>query len=296
MKTEYNKIEISFEAAVSLILMAGVPILVKFTSANPYTIGVFRLTVGACLIYIVLKPIRYRKQLNFRNIRNLAVIGLVFSIHWLTYFSSIKMATASIGLLGASTFGIHLIFLGWIFRKNRPSLFDGFAVMIAFIGTYLVIPEFSLANNITAGLLLGVISGFCFALLPILHQRNQHLPDSVRTFGQLFFAWIVFLFFIPVTEWHFKTADWLSLLYLAVLGTFIAHWLWVRVTTRMTTTTTSVIFYMVIPMTMALSYFWLGEEMGTKKIAGAFLIVAGNLISFFGRSRRNKFTSRESQI
>ncbi len=265
--------------------MAGVPVFIKFTSANPYTIGIFRLSVGAFLIYVILKPYRFRKQLTIRNIRNLAIIGFVFAIHWLCYFFSIKIATASIGLLGASTYGIHLIFLGWLFRGNRPSLMDGFAVIIALFGTFLVIPELSLTNNITAGLLLGICAGFCFAMLPILHQRNQHLPDSVRTFGQLFFAWIIFLFFIPETEWNFSAADWLSLLYLAVLGTFIAHWLWVRVTTRLSTTTTSVIFYLVIPVTMVLSHFWLGEKMGMKMILGAFLIITGNLVSFYGRAK-----------
>lgn len=296
MKNEYNKIEITVEAAVSLILMAGVPVFIKFTSADTFTIGVFRLTVATFLIFLFLRPDKVTKQLSRRNIISLAIIGLVFSIHWITYFFSIKIASASIGLLGASTYGIHLIFLGWIFRKNRPSAFDGMAVFIAFLGTYFVIPEISLANNTTVGLLVGICSGFFFALLPILHQRNQQIPENARIFGQLFFAWIVFLFFLPATEWQLEHADWLSLLYLAILGTFISHWLWVRVTTRISTIITSVIFYSVIPMTMVLSHFWLGEEMGTRKITGAFLIVAGNLISLYGRSRKVKTKIQQGNL
>ena len=296
MKADFNKIETSFEAALSLLLMAAVPVLIKFTSANTFTIGIFRLTLGAFLVFIFLKPYKFKKHLTIRDVRNLAIIGLVFAIHWFTYFFSIKLATASIGLLGASTYGIHLIFLGWLFRKNRPSVYDVIAVAVAVFGTYLVIPEFSLTNQITAGLLLGISSGFCFALLPVLHQKNQHIPDNVRTFGQLFFALIIFLFFLPSTEWQFKISDWLSLLYLAVLGTFIAHWLWIRVTTRISTTITSVIFYTVIPLTMVLSHFWLGEEMHANKLIGAGLIVAGNLIGFIGRSKVNKLANHTSQI
>jgi drug/metabolite transporter (DMT)-like permease len=197
------------------------------------------------------------------------------------------MSTASIGILGTSTYGIHLIFLGWIFRGSRPGIFDFFALCVALTGTYLVIPEVSLSNHITSGLLVAILSGFCFALLPILHQRNRHLPDRLRTFGQLFGAWIVFLFFLPATDWQLTTDDWWALLYLAVPGTFFSHWLWIRVTTRISTTITSIIFYLIIPMTMIISHYWLGEDMPVQKITGAMLIVSGNILSLYGRRRQN---------
>ena len=152
---------ISLEAGLSLILMAGVPVFIKFTSANPYTIGIFRLSIATLLILLLLKPAKHFRELSYEKTRNLALIGIIFSVHWLTYFFSIKMATASIGMLGASTYGIHLIFLGWIIQKNRPSHFDIIAIAIALTGTYLIIPELSLSNNITAGLLLAILSGFC---------------------------------------------------------------------------------------------------------------------------------------
>ena len=195
------------------------------------------------------------------------------------------MSTASIGILGTSTYGIHLIFLGWIFRNNKPGIFDILALIIAITGTYMIIPEVSLSNQTTAGLLMAIFSGFCFALLPIVHQRYQHIPDKLRMFGQLFGAWIVFLFFLPVTNWDLESRDWWALLYLAIPGTFITHWLWIRVTTRISTTITSVIFYLVIPMTMLISHFWLGEPMPFQKVGGAALIVSGNLLSFYGRNR-----------
>ncbi len=279
---------IGFEAAISLILMAGVPVCIKFTAADTFTIGVFRLSVAILLILVFLFPFKNIGVVNRKMIFSLSMIGAVFALHWYTYFTSIKLSTASIGILGTSTYGLHLIYLGWIFRRNKPGIFDIFAVIIAIGGTWLIVPEISLANNITAGLLVAIFSGFCFALLPILHQRSQHLPDRLRTFGQLFGAWIVFMFFLPVTNWQLKPFDWWALLYLAVPGTFFSHWLWVRVTTRLTTTITSVIFYLIIPMTMVISHFWLEEEMPFQKISGAALIVSANLLSFYGRNRSGK--------
>ena len=117
-----------------------------------------------------------------------------------------------------STYGIHLIFLGWGIRKHKPKILDFFALMLALLGTYFIIPEFSLHNNITLGIFLGILSGFCFALLPVLHQLYSFIPERFRVFGQFFFAWLVFLFFTPFTSWDLEPVDWWSLLYLAVPG------------------------------------------------------------------------------
>jgi hypothetical protein len=57
-----------------------------------------------------------------------------------------------------------------------------------------------MTNNITIGILLGVISGFCFALLPILHQQYKAIPERARILGQFLFALIAFSFFTPLSQ------------------------------------------------------------------------------------------------
>ncbi len=286
MEQEDTNIKPGIEAAAALILMAGVPVFIKFTSANPLTIGLFRLTIATMLISLFFISHKNGRPLHKTMILPLLAIGILFAVHWVTYFLSIKKATASIGILGISTYGIHLIFLGWAFRKDKPGIFDLLALVLAILGTFLIVPEFSFSNSTTTGLMLGIVSGFCFALLPILHQKYHFIPDRTRIFGQFFFAWIVFMFFIPWTDWQLESSDWWALLYLAIPGTFIAHSLWVRVTTRVSTTVSSLIFYLIIPMTMLISYFWLKEPMPPQKIMGALLIVAGNLLSISKRLKR----------
>ncbi|NJN24891.1 MAG: EamA family transporter [Cyclobacteriaceae bacterium] len=271
------------EAAITLVLMAAVPVVIKFTAANTITIGLFRLSLAAFLILLFLKPQRHIREIGKSMILPLVSIGVLFAMHWLTYFWSIKLATASIGILGMSSYGIHLIFLGWTIRHQKPGLYDFIALTVAILGTYFIVPEFSLSNNTTLGLLLGIFSGLCFAILPILHQQYQYIHEPLRIFSQFIFALLVFVFFIPWSNWHIQEVDWWALLYLAVFGTFIAHTLWVRVTTRLSTLVSSLIFYLIVPMTMVLSHFWLGETMPLEKVIGASLIVSGNVLSFYGR-------------
>ena len=281
-------LRISTEAFISLMLMAGVPVFIKYTNANSYTIGIVRLVIATVLIglYMIYKKERF--PLNKTHIKKLAIIGIIFSIHWLTYFYSIKISTASIGILGASTYGIHLIVLGWIFLASKPRVIDIFTIIIAFWGTYLIIPEFSFQNNITLGLVLSIISGLFFALLPILHQKSQFISGTQRALGQYIFAIPLFLFFSAEFDFQLESSDWYSLLYLGVLGTFLAHTLWINVTTKLNTTVTSLIFYIIIPITMTLSYFWLGEEMKLNKLLGALMIISANILGILSRFYRRK--------
>jgi drug/metabolite transporter (DMT)-like permease len=280
--------KVGLEAAITLVLMALVPVFIKLTSATPVTIGIFRLGLATALFVVFLNPRTIFLLSNRKVFIPLMFIGFLFAMHWITYFVSIKKATASIGILGMSTYGIHLIFLGWWIRKHKPGVLDFIAVLLAIIGTYFIVPEFSFSNNITIGILLGIISGFCFALLPVLHQHYAEIPERARILGQFLFGLITFAFFIPMTNWDLEAVDWWALLYLAIAGTFIAHSLWIRVTTRISTTISSLIFYLIIPLTMIISHFWLNEPMPIQKIAGALLIVSGNLISFLGRIKAIK--------
>lgn len=263
--------------------MAGVPVFIKFTNANPYTIGIVRLVIAALLISMVLLFTKERLPITGRYLKTLALIGFVFSLHWITYFFSIKISTASIGILGASTYGIHLIFLGWIFLSIRPRWIDLFTIIMAFWGTYLIIPEFSLNNNITLGLMISIISGLFFAILPILHQKSKYITGTQRALGQYIFAIPLFLLFSSKFDFNLTTTDWYSLFYLSVFGTFFAHTLWINVTTRLNTTITSLIFYIIIPITMAISYFWLGEDMKLNKLMGALMIISANVLGILSR-------------
>jgi len=128
-------------------------------------------------------------------------------------------------------------------------------------------------------------------MLPILHQKSKFISGTQRAMGQYIFAIPLFLLFAPQYDFNLNKADWYSLLYLGICGTFMAHTLWINVTTKLNTTVTSLIFYIIIPITMTVSYFWLGEEMKFDKLLGALMIVTANIIGILSRfySRRIDF-------
>ncbi len=271
-----------FEASVTILLMGCVPIIIRHTEANPWTIGIVRLVVALAGLAVVMQATRRWQRLSLREWRGLALIGVLFGAHWVLYFFSIKLSSAGIAVIAQSTFGVHLVLLGWIIGHHAVTRVDLVAVALAVAGSLLVAPRWSMQNSDTVGLLVGICGAFFYAFLPILHQRLAHIPSAMRVFGQFVFALAVFLIFLPEAEWTLPRNDWAWLLVLGVLCTLVQHTLWTRITTRLSTLTTSVLFYMAVPVTLLLGIVLLHERVTPWMIAGATLIVSGNVLAILG--------------
>jgi len=279
-------LRIALEAVVALLLFGCIPVVVRTISANPYTIGIFRLTVATMVVAAVLASRGSLQRLPRRDVARLAIIGFLFFVHWITLFFAVKASSASIAAIGQSTYGVHLLILGAVFVDHRPRWSDIAAVLLAAIGAILVVPHFTLANEVALGMLLATISAFFYAVLPLLHQRWSHIATPMRTFGQFAFALLFFSFFVTRTEWTLTARDWAGLLFLAIGVTLIAHTLWVRVTTQLAPSLTSIIYYGQIPVAVALGVIVLGEPLTARTVSGALLIIGGSVIGLARRARR----------
>lgn len=272
------------EGLLAVCLFGITPIFIKEVSANAITIGVVRLLIGGSFLYFLATNKRL-KALSKKEWKALALIGTLFGAHWITYFISVKLSTPSMAILSVSSFGIHMIYLNWILKGQKPVLSNILTVSVALIGIYLIVPEFTLENDLTSGILVGLVSAFFFALLPFQQQKHQEINSMVRAFGQYAFALPIFLIFISESNWSLSNQDWWYLVILGIVCTVGAHTLWLRATTYLDASTTSLIFYLGTPIAMTTSYFFLNEEMSTSKLIGAGLIVGANVAGVIFKKR-----------
>lgn len=267
------------EAAVTILMMGAVPIIIRHIAANPWTIGLVRLGVATAGMALLIHMTRRWVTPSRREVKALAVIGVLFGAHWALYFISIKVSSAAIAVIGQATFGVHLVILGWAIGHHRVERADVVAIVCAVVGTLMVAPRWSLQNQDTVGLLLGIVSSFFYAFLPILHQQLSHVSSAMRVLGQFVFGLLVFLPSLPAADWRLSGGDWFWLMVLAIVCTLVQHTLWTRLTTRLPTLTTSVLFYMAVPVTLVFGVVLLGERVSGWMLAGAALIVSGNVLS-----------------
>jgi drug/metabolite transporter (DMT)-like permease len=273
----------AIQAAIALVLFGCIPAIVRTIAANAYTIGIVRLAVATIGLGAVMAFRGELRRIAAGDLLRLAVIGALFFGHWLTLFLGIKASSASIGAIGLSTYGAHLLILGALFGA-RVRLTDIAAVIIAILGAILVVPSFDLRNETALGMLLTSSSALMYASLPLLHQRWSHIDNRTRALGQFAFAFLFFLVFLPKAEWDLGPRDWAGLAFLAIGVTLIGHSLWVSVTTRLTPASTSILYYANIPIAIALSTLALGERLTLRVALGAALIIGAGVVGLVTRA------------
>lgn len=279
-------LRIVIEAGIALFFFGCIAVAVKFVAANAITIGITRLAITVAIMLPFLLVTKRLKGISLADMRPLVLMGIFFALHWLTFFFGIKVGSASIATVGLSTYGVHLVVLGWFLTHSSIMPVDLLVLAMAVAGNILVVPEFNIRNQEAIGLGLGVLSGFFYAFLPILHQKHSHLPASTRALGQFTFAFAVFLLLWPLSDWHLSAPDWWGLLFLGIMCTLLSHTLWVRVTTTLSTRTTSVIYYLYVPISLILSVAVLDERIDAPMILGATLIICANVLGVFHHVKR----------
>ncbi|WP_111979334.1 DMT family transporter [Algibacillus agarilyticus] len=266
-----------------IVVMSTVPVAIKWVSADPWVIGFCRLIIATTALYFLRPAIKALNKLTTKDYLILAALGLCFGLHWITYFFAIKLGSATIAVIATiSTYGLYLSVAGRYFLGHAVKPYHWFALLLGIAGTVLVGGQFDLNSNALIGFILGIVSGCFYGTLPIIHQKSTHLNGDIRTFGQFAGALVIFTFCIPLGDWQIKNDDWLGLIYLGLVGTVVAHSLWVYAVTALPTTVSGLIKYLYIPLTATLSYFILDEKLTALQLLGGVIVISGCILGVLG--------------
>jgi drug/metabolite transporter (DMT)-like permease len=214
------------------------------------------------------------------------VIGICFFCHWITYTFAVKVAGPSITVLGLATYGIQLIFYGSIFLGNRITKKNTLCLFLSLLGIGLVVPSWQFQDNISLGLCYALVSASFYAIIPIMLQKSREFNQETRIFYQFLISSIGYLFLIGNSSWNkLVLKDWSILFFLAIFGTFIAHTIWSKAVSQLQTTTTGIIYYLVTPISMVLSWLLLDEQLTRHQMLGGPVILIAALINLINQNR-----------
>lgn len=268
------------EIIIGRFLSGIVPIFIKLTSANTYEIGLFRLAIAAFIVFIFLvaqkKSLKYTKT----NIGYCLAMGLSFGLHWLFYFLSIKISTVTIATIGVASYGIFLMVIGNIFFYEKITKREICALIIAIVGSLIIIPKYDFSNSITIGFLLGLLNAFLFAITAAVQKHAaKHVNFETRIFSQYAFALLVFLPFSFETQWQLQNSDWIYLIILAIFCTLIAHTLWIRAVEKLSLKTAGVIYYLSTFFGIATGILILKDPISYKTVLGGSMIIISSIMA-----------------
>ena len=268
-----NKSLVEIHVAVFLFGIAG--LFGKLLSLSPMMIVLGRVFFSSIFLLIIM--LYFKKDIKLKERKHyfyLGVMGVILAIHWSTFFKSIQVSTVAIGLLTFSTFPVFVTFLEPYFFKEKIKVSDIAIAIVTFLGVVLVVPKFQLGNNLTQGVLWGILSGFTYAILSMLNRKYvKEYEGSIIAFYEQFVATIILMPFLFLQSPVFQLKDILLLILLGTVFTGISHTLFINGLKNIKTQVAGIISSLEPVYGIIFAIFLLGEIPTLREVLGGIIIL-----------------------
>jgi len=276
---------------LSVLLFGGTALFSKLIGLPALDITVYRTGVAAIVLFVLLTL--QKKQITLVSAKDYGVailLGVVVGIHWVTYFSGMQMAGITIGIIAFFTYPVITVFLEPLLNRSKinrkPKVKDVVIAFIVLIGIFLLIPEISLGNQVTLGIVTGVVSAFFFALRNILHKNYfSHYSGPHTMLYQTLVACIMLAIFVEVPPMAVTNYDWALILLVGVVFTAMPHALFASSLRHLSATTAGLISCLQPLYGSVLAFLLLNERVNMLTIIGGLLVISAALFETWSVSR-----------
>jgi drug/metabolite transporter (DMT)-like permease len=256
-------------------------ILGKLIQLDAFVIVWHRVLIAFVALGIGLVYLKKSFKINSTtNLWKVFGVGIIVALHWMTFYKSIQLSTASLGILCLSTTTIHVTWLEPLIMKRKFSWIEFGLGLLVIYGIYFVSSDFK-ADDFEA-LAYGLTSALCAALFSVFNARlAQDIPSSTITFYELLIGFIfmsvVLLFTGDLNDNLFTMtmSDFLWLLFLGILCTSFAFLATIEVVKRLGAFTVSLSINLEPVYTILLAIVILNENelLGFQFYMGSAIIV-----------------------
>ncbi len=230
------------------VMLAGfTAILGKLIQLNEALLTFYRMLLSAILLAAFLFYKKQLQKLSRKNILKLFGVGAIISLHWVTFYGSIKYSNVSVSVTCLSTIGFFTSFFEPLIMRRKVDFVEVFLGMLAIAGVYLI---FNFYPEYKTGIMFGIISAMLACIFPIFNKKllSNFSPNTV-TFYEMSGGFLALCFIIPVYLHFFPAAyylptlsDWLWLILLAGICTVFAFNLSLNALKHITAFTTNLTY------------------------------------------------------
>ncbi|MCK5386895.1 MAG: DMT family transporter [Gammaproteobacteria bacterium] len=203
------------------------------------------------------------------------LLGVLLALHWVTYFHAMQVSSIAVGVIALYTFPVITVFLEPLFHGEKPHIKDIISALTVLFGIYLLVPEFSLNNETTQGILWGVLSALFFALRNII-QGHYFKGYTARhsLFYQTLVTFIVLLPFSFEVIPEVTTIQWGQLLILGVFFTAVPHTLFAFSLLNLKAKTVSLVACVQVVYATVFAALLLSELPQLSTVIGGLIVVS----------------------
>jgi drug/metabolite transporter (DMT)-like permease len=260
----------------AVLIFSFTSLFSKFIPLPALEITIYRSVFAfvALALYIAYKKQSY-KLVSPADYLIAGVLGILLAAHWVSYFYAMQVSSVAVGVIALYTFPVITVFLEPLFHGERPHSVDVMSSLAVLFGIYLIVPDFSLDNSVTVGVLSGVFSALMMALRNILQRRYfSAYAASHALFYQTFVVALVLYFFSDTAVADIAEPQWWLLLLLGVAFTALPHTLFANALLHLKAKTVSLIACVQVVYAAVFATVILGEWLTWNVIVGGLIVVS----------------------
>lgn len=219
--------------------------------------------------------------------------GIIVSLHWITFYQSIKLSTASLGILCLSTATLHVTWIEPLVFKKRFSWVEFLFGSLVIFGIYFVSSDFNASQY--EALALGLFSALCAGFFSVFNAKlAEEVPAPAITLHEMGIG-LVFLSIWLLVQGNFNSTlfamrweDFAWLLFLGILCTSFAFIATIEVMKKLGAFTVSLSINLEPVYTILLAIPILHEEelLNGKFYAGSAMIILVVVANAIYKSQR----------
>ncbi|WP_338590102.1 DMT family transporter [Shewanella khirikhana] len=264
------------ELHLAVLLFGGTALFSKLIPLGALDITVFRCAIAALVLALIVKL--SRQPIRLRQLRDYGIalmLGVIVSLHWVTYFASMQMSSVAIGMIAFFTYPVMTVLVEPWVNGTRLQLQDIICGIAVLTGVALLIPEASLGNDVTLGILIGILSAALFTARNLLHKRYfAQYSGPQAMFYQTAVAAVFLGSFVESNPTELDAHVWQLLLLLGVVFTAMPHALFTSALRHLSAKTVGLVSCLQPFYGTVLALLLLGESPSSSTLIGGLLVVA----------------------
>ncbi|WLV25144.1 DMT family transporter [Aciduricibacillus chroicocephali] len=284
--------------AIGVIAVSFTAVLVKLADGVPASIiANYRLLFAAIILlpFILIAKRNEWKRLNLASWLLLATSSILLALHLTLFYESLHHTTVASSAVLVALQPIAILLMGGILSREKFSAGAGISMIIAFIGILIIlVGDYRLGGSDFYGDCLALGSMLSLAFYFMIGQKvRMYLSLTSYTFYVYAGGAVVLAAANMATGTAFtgyQGADWLSMITLALLPTFLGYTLfnWALKWLQASSVQTSLIFE---PAgSVILAFIILHERVPGTQLLGGAIILFGLFLFIMSTARKPKVT------
>lgn len=272
-----------FKYLLSLILFASNGVIASFISLTSYEIVFLRSSIGSVLLVALFYLSGNRLSLTKHkpDVWYIALSGLLMAAGWLLLFESYRQIGVGLTLL-INYFGPAIVvLLSVLLLKYRLSWQKVLALFVALSGVFLISGNAAATGVNLLGVSLAILSAFAYAFMVLANKQSKQIVGFENATLQLLFATVFIAIYFGLRQGfhlHIESSDWLPILWIGLVNTGIACFLYFSAMGNLSAQTIAISSYIEPLVALMLSMVFLDEALSGVQFIGAGMILSGALL------------------